>query len=500
MTVTVATQRLRRGVVSTYVVRAVSVGTLVILFPLVARSGGMTLFGAYLLFTCISVLLQADLGLGSTTVTRLAQALHARDSEGSNRLATASVAMFAGMGVVAGILFLLVTAATWDSLDIPPSARPSAAWIAVLAGSQCVITLAGAANRHMLAADDRLDVANWIQVAAAAGRIVGTLIVLRVDAGIVWVAVVDTLAVAAIAAGTWIWRRRLTPVRVARSAFEPRSLLVLLKWNMPMLAMSVAALILLQSANLLVSVTAGVAAVAVFSAGFRVYQLCKEATGALVVALLPHAARVADDADQVRALFLRATRSSNALLCAAALPVLSFGDQLVSAWAGAGLAEGGRVALWLVVGLLAGNNHLVALPILTAMDRLGVFVWLHATWAVTALAAGFALGSLYGPVGVAAAISIPAVLLEPFYVRHTLSTLGVTWSEFVRTAIAPHAVLLTAATIPAIAVLRPAIGPSPHLVLAVVLAAALSASYLALSVPLVRSIPRASAPTGGAAA
>lgn len=499
MTATVTSpRRLRNGVVSTYVVRATSVGTLVILFPLVARTGGMALFGAYLLFTSISVLLQADLGLGTTTVTRLAKAFQTSSTPDADRLATAAVAMFAVMGAVAGTLFALFTLAAWPALDIPPASRSSAAWIALFAGVQCVITLAGAANRHILTAADRLDVANWIQVAAAAARVIGTLAVLQAGAGIVWVACIDTVAVAGIAAGTWACRRRLTGVRIARTSYQPGVVASLLRWNLPVLAMSLAGLVLLQSANMLVSVTAGVAAVAVFTAGFRVYQLCKEATGALVLALLPHAARIAGDTAQVRRLFLRATAWANALLCAAALPVLVLGGELVGAWAGPDLAEGGDVAVWLVVGLLAGNNHLVALPILTAMDRLGLFAWLHMVWAAAALAGGYVLGSLFGPVGVAAAITVPAILLEPLYLRHALSTLDITWSEFVRTAIAPQAALLAVTAPLAVLVMRPAAGPSPHLLLAATLACGASIAFLAMSIPLVSRVTGSIPSAGGA--
>lgn len=430
--------QLLMNVGSTYGARGTSIVTLLVLFPLVLQSVGSSAFGAYLLVSSTAVLLQSDLGLGSAAVTRIARAVAHDDVAGARAVAKSSALIFWGLGTLSAVLYIVVFTAGWQHFNLPAELRADVRSMALLASVQCFIALGGSVSRQILTAVGRLDVANYVQMVCAVGRILFTVIALSIGVSIVGVVMIDTVTVFAIAALMWACRRRIAPELTARGR-EPKSdaLKGMLSLNLSLVVMTLAGTAVMQSPSLILSFTSTVTAVAVFGAAFRVYQLCKESSNALSVALLPNAAHAASKDDAIARLFLDGTRYANVLLITVSLPVLLFAEPLLNVWVGHDLSEGALAAKILVVSLLISNNHAIAFPVMTARGRLRGYAALHLTWALLTIGLGIKLAGSQGPTGMAAAILIPIIILEPVYLLLVFKELEIRGVTFMQSQRAP---------------------------------------------------------------
>lgn len=433
----------RRGqlllnVASTYGARGTSIVTLLVLFPLVLQSVGPSAFGAYLLVSSTAVLLQSDLGLGSAAVTRIARAMAQNDVAGARAVARSSALIFWSLGALSAVIYLAVFAVGWQHFNLPENLRADVQKMAVLASVQCLIALGGSVSRQILTAVGRLDVANYVQMACAVGRILLTVVALSIGVSIVGVVLIDTATVVAIATVMWICRRRIAPdISVRGGERSPAALKGMLSLNLSLVVMTLAGTAVMQSPSLILSFTSTVTAVAVFGAAFRAYQLCKESSNALSIALLPNAAHAASKDEVISRLFLEGTRYANVLLLAVALPVLLFAEPLLDIWVGHELAEGAVAAKVLVLGLLISNNHAIAFPVMTARSQLRGYAALHLTWALLTIALGIQLAESQGPTGMAVAILLPIIILEPIYLLLVCKELHISARAFLKSQRAP---------------------------------------------------------------
>ncbi|MGF9759619.1 hypothetical protein AAII07_30935 [Microvirga sp. 0TCS3.31] len=429
---------------STYGARGTSIVTLLVLFPLVLQSVGPSAFGAYLLVSSTAVLLQSDLGLGSAAVTRIARAMAQNDVAGARAVARSSALIFWSLGALSAVIYLAVFAVGWQHFNLPTGLRSDVRDMALLASMQCLIALGGSVSRQVLTAVGRLDVANYVQIGCALCRILVTIAALSLGATIVGVVLIDTATVSAIAVTMWICRRRVAPqLSGRRGGHRSAALKGMLTLNLSLVAMTLAGTAVMQSPSLILSFKSTVGAVAVFGAAFRVYQLCKEASSALGVALLPNAAQMATDKDSIARLFIDGTRYANALLMSVALPVLLFAEPLLDLWVGSELSDGALAAKLLVLSLLVSNNHLIGFPVMTARGRLRGYATLHLLWAALTIGIGIQLVGAYGPTGMAIAVLAPVVVLEPAYLSLVLRELQIPARTFARSQALPVLLGLT---------------------------------------------------------
>jgi O-antigen/teichoic acid export membrane protein len=415
------------NIVTTYAARAASVVSLFVLFPVVAGGVGTEAFGVYLLATSIALLLQTDLGMGSATVKFVAEVVTGNDTARLSRYIASSHALFAMFGLIGCALYALVFAVGWGAFNVPEELADEARLIVGLSALQILIGFASATNRHVLTGLGRLDLTNYVALAHSLLRFAATAIVIAAGGGIVQVALTDTFILLLSGFSIWGIRRKYAPATNAKLAQASwRAIREMMRLNLNLAVLTLAALVIMQSGNIILSVTVSVAAVTAYSAGLRVYQLSKEVTNSLAAALLPLATSQASGGQGAnRTLFFAGSKYANALFVAAALPLGLLTEPLMSMWVGADLAADGQgAARLLLLSLIVSTNHLIALPILTARGRLGTFAMLHCIWAASAVTAGFLLTPHLGAAGMALSVAVPVIVLEPFYVGAALRALG----------------------------------------------------------------------------
>jgi O-antigen/teichoic acid export membrane protein len=126
--------------------------------------------------------------------------------------------------------------------------------------------------------------------------------------------------------------------------------------------MQIAALVVMGTDNIVISVFLGVGSVAAYAVAFQLYAMAVAALWSGVDVLLPFFARwgAQDDAERLRSSYLRATKLAFAGTVLAAILLAAYGRRAIGWWVGPSLFVGNRV-LWVFCALL-----LIATPIHTA--------------------------------------------------------------------------------------------------------------------------------------
>lgn len=434
-----------RSIATSYIVRFANIIVVFLLFPLVSHAVGTTAYGVYLLTTSVATMFQMDLGMASATVRYVASAKARGDAWELKRVIASSTVFFLCLSGVVVLVTALVFTLGWNSFTIDPKYRESAFLLVVLVIIQAAISTSVSVQRQILTGLGRLDLANVVQIAQIGFRLVATAIVIVAGGDIVAVGILDTVGCVVGSAAIWMLRRAVFPsanVRLRNASWPVFK--SMLRLSIDVLILGTAAVLILQSGNLVVSLVLPVAAVAVFGAGFKVFQLCRELTNSLTAALLPLATRlhVTGLTGKNRQMFLVGTKYANAVVLLVTLPVIVFAHPLMEVWLGRELAAGYIVAQVLVLSFLANNNHLVAVPVLTGQGKVRGYAILHVIWASCSIVGGFLLTSAFGVAGMAIAIAVPVILMEPIYIGIALKRLEITWNEFCKKTLAPSFGLL----------------------------------------------------------
>ena len=433
--------QLRRNVLTNYIARFATIFALFLLFPFVDHHVGASVYGIYLLITSLTTFFTLDFGMGTATIRYVAAAWAIDDRPQLSRVISSSLAFFVGLALALALLFALAMTLTWPSLHIPANERSTALALLVVVGvGQLLIAIPLSVFNQVLIGIGRLDVMNVLQLVALAVRVIATVSLLSLGYGIVAVAVSEGVLAIGLGIAAWIAsRRQMVDVSVNIARARWRIIRTMAPFSLQLFVISAAALIILQADSLIIALFLPVAAVTLYGAAYRIYQVTREVTNALTLALVPAATarHVQDQQARLQELFLKATRYSNVLVLLFAVPGLMFAGIVLEAWGGPGFRAGTEVMQILLFSQLFNNNHLVAISILTGRGDVKAYARYHAVWAVSNIILSVILIQSLGIRGVALGTAIPIILLEPLYISNVLKQLRLGATDFVRGILLP---------------------------------------------------------------
>ena len=478
-----------RNVLSTYAVRFATVASGLVLFPIVAHHIGLTRYGLWLLVTgSVGIFFVADLGMGTATLRHVAER-HARgDDQGLDRVVSTSLAFFAVLGIGLTVAYLGCMALLWPRLEIPPAdTRLAVAMLFWAALSTFVLGLPLGVFGAVLLGIQRADVANALQLAQALVRFVGVVVLLNAGFDILAVVIADALIGVAVGCCYVLACRRLLPHLRLAVPLVSRSLLAsMLPYGLRVFAMSLSALVIFQTDTVIIGAFLPVAMVTIYAGAYRVYQVCRQLTYALINPLVPDAARAVALArpERVRALLVRGTKYSNGLTLLLAIPATLFAEPLLVAWAGADFGQAAPSLRVLLLSLLANNNHLVAFALLTGMGRISAYLRYQLVWAAANVVLSLVLIERIGLIGVALGTALPVVVLEPFYLRTAVREIGVDGRRFLAIAVLRPGAAAAIAAAPVLGVLAitARVTPLRALALSMAYAVVFALAYFRLSI------------------
>lgn len=459
------------AVVTTYLARFASMIAYVVLLPVVLGAFGAEAYGLYMLTVALGALFQQDLGIGDATTRFIGVARPSGDIARMRSVASASnVFYFAaafGLAAATAVAFAFTVPHAQFAAELT-----STAWVLSIMGvANVFLLMVFSANRQVLSGVGRLGDVNVLLIGLAVFRVVFTVVVCWAGLSIVAVAIVDVAGMLCFGVATYVLRRMRAPEVTARLRdFRWSVFRELFRVSSQLMVLGLAGAVIMQVGGVLTALLLPIAFTALYAAGQRIYLLVKEVTGSLATALLPTASMRFGGAVgmPIGQLYLRGTSLANMLMTLVLVPAVIFMPQVMDMWLGSddGASAGAAVvAQVLVLSLFANNNHLLAVPILTAQGSVRGYAILHTVWAVTGTALAALLGVAMGLPGIALGLAIPVVLLEPFYVAIALRRLDLPLRAFavqclVRpfATVAPLAALLllvslTAPALPAILLL-----------------------------------------------
>lgn len=422
-----------RNIATTYGARFASLLATILLLPLVTSHVGAEQYGYYALAASLGLLFQQDLGLGAATTKFVAGAWNQRDTTSLRRILASSSLLYAAVALVAGGIAAFTIWGALSPLQGAALQPETVTQLAALGSFTVLCSIVMGAQRQVLAGLGLLDLANGVTGLQAVARVAATVLVLTTGGGIVSVALVD----AACVAGATLVLYVLRTVRCKESRFTVRhvswaSMRPLLGLSFDLLWLSLASAVILQFGTVIAGLLLTPLAVTMYAAAQRALSIVKELTNSLTSAVLPAATVLHDkgDGEGLKRVYLQGTRWANMLMIALVVPLVVNAQPIMTAWVGEELAGATLPAQVLLLSLLLNNNHLLAVPLLTARGRIRPFVMLHILWALTGSALAFLLAPPLGVAGIAIGFSAPLLILEPFYVSITLRTLQASWREF----------------------------------------------------------------------
>lgn len=474
-------KRLARNVITTYVARFANVIGLFFLFPLVSNAVPQAEYGVYLLTASLVSIFVLDLGMAGSTTRFVSIAIERSAIADLRSVMATSWLFFLGLGAVGACAVVASVAVSWAQLALTDELKEVAFACTAFAAAQVLFSSALSPNRLCLAGAGRIDVSNVLQIGQIVLRFLLTAGIVSFAPDIVWVSLADLATVVAAGGLSWVLRRRMVSIattsimQASRAQFRQ-----MFGLTRDFLVMNIAALVVLQAGNVIVALLLAPVSIAIFAAAQRIYQVARELTNSLTAALLPAATanHAADRLESNSQLFLLGTKYSNALLAAVLPPVLAFMPALILAWIGVDYSESVLPALILVASMFVNNQHLVAVPILGGQGDLRAFSAMHAIWAMSAIALGWWLTGLVGVAGMAIAIALPLLLLEPFYVRVALRRLSIKSRDYLRATLLP-AFLPALCLLPVLVISR-WIWPAPPLIWVLIMAVTWTVLYLSI--------------------
>lgn len=421
------------AVVTTYAARFASMIAYVVLLPIVVTAFGVEAYGLYMLTVAVGSLFQQDLGIGGATTRFIGVAAPSGDVRRMRDVAAASNVFYLVAAVVLAAATGVVFAFTVPNAQFGADLVPTAWALSALGVANVFILLVFSSNRQVLNGIGRLTEVNHLLIGLASFRIVMTLVVCWADIGIVAVAVVDVAGILGFGIVTYVLRRLRAPEITARPRdFHWSVFRELFGVSSQLMVLGLAGVVIMQVGGILTALLLPIAFTALYAAGQRIYLLVKEVTGSLAVALLPTASmREGGQAGApIGELYLRGTSYANMLMTLVLVPVVVFMPEIMRVWLGP-TGEGATiVAQILVLSMFANNNHLLAVPILTAQGSVRGYAVLHTVWAISGTALAVVLGASFGLTGIALGLTIPILVLEPVYIGIALHRLRLTAKDF----------------------------------------------------------------------
>ncbi|HKP08256.1 MAG TPA: oligosaccharide flippase family protein [Microbacterium sp.] len=437
------------AVITTYAARFASMIAYVALLPVVLTTFGAEAYGLYMLTVAVGALFQQDLGVGGATTRFIGVAAPSNDFARMRRVAATSNVFFLAAAVILSSATALVFALTIPRTQFGHELSGTAWILAVLGVANVFILLSFSSNRQILTGIGRLNDVNYLLIGLAVFRVALTLLVCWAGVGIVAVAAVDVLGILAFGIATYALRRTRAPQITARPRdFRWSVFRELFAVSAQLMILGLAGVVIMQVGGILTALMLPIAFTALYAAGQRIYLLVKEVTNSLATAILPTASMREGGAagTPIGEMYLRGTGYANMLMMVVLVPVVVFMPQIMGVWLGPSGVGAAIVAQILVLSMFANNNHLLAVPILTAQGSVRGYAVLHTVWAVTGTALAVVLGAPFGLTGIALGLVLPILLLEPIYVAIALRRLDLRVKDFaVRCLLLPFGTVAPAA-------------------------------------------------------
>lgn len=432
---------LARNTLWNYASVAVNLVVNVLLFRYVVAHLGDARSAIWLILSSVSGYLGL-LQLGTVpAVLRFVAAHHAvQEHEHVSRIASTALALLLGLGLLPLVALPgLPRLAEW--LTMPADVRGEFVPVFAVGLVNVAVATPGHIFNAVLSAVNRQDRCSQVWMISLLLKSAGAVLTLGTGHGLFALVLMECgLVVLVDVVLAWFAFRSVPHLRLSWSQVNRRDARRLVGLGGLMFVGQLCTLVIEQTDRLVIGAALPIAMVTYYSAAWKLYMLAYLAPTVLLYAWPPMAAALVGrgDRDRLRALVLQMSKYAGAV----AIPIVAIAGlgagPLLRLWMGADfVAVAGVTQLLLLSLLVTAFNHAGAAA-LVALDRVGPLVWWYTLpQAVMNLGLSLALVAPLGLAGVALGTLLPAVLLQPIFVRVLAGELGIRWQSWVSRAVAP---------------------------------------------------------------
>ncbi len=422
------------------------------LFPYVVRELGDAAAGIWLLLGSVTGYMGLlELGLVPALAQSVAVYRSRGDTAGLNRAASTALVLLI---LLAAIPVMLLGVVPWvvGVLNIPAPLTRQAGTVFAIAIVGFAARMPLAAFQAILLGTQRQDRCNQLWIAIITAKFI--FAVLLLVAGFRLIAIVTMEAFVHLAAGVLQvrWARAEVPGLSLRWRLaERREASSLVGFGTSLLAISMCSLIIEQTDRLVIGAFLPIAMITYYAAPWKLYAFAYSLPTTLVQAVSPLASDLfgRGDKEKLVQLFLRMTKYTVAVSWPLVLSLGFCAAFLLNLWMGPEFARHGAVLQVLVASFAVTAHNHAGYSVLVGTRRIGPTVWQYSVpQAILKLVLSVWLVGRLGILGVALATLIPAVMLEPIWLRFMLRELGLPWGRFLRQVVLPTAVPAAAAFLP----------------------------------------------------
>ena len=358
-----STRQIAKNVVSSWGGVAVSVLLSFFAAPFIVRQLGNSAYGVWVLMGSIAGYLSLlDFGVRGAITRHIARFSARGEDEEASRTATAALQLFMAMGVLAIVVPAVLAFTAIDRFAIPAEYREAAQFVFVLVGINVGVSLIAGAYGGIVAACNRIDLNNLVDVVIAVLRTGLTVGILFAGYGLVTMAAVH----AALSVVRCVWlaslSRRLYPAlhyslrRIATEHFR-----LIFSFSIYSFLIHISGRLIYYTDALIIAAFLPVSLLTFFAVGGSLVDYARMLISSVSVATSPVASTLdgIGNYDRVRTLLINSARFSMAILLPIAVTFIVRGDTFIGLWMGpAYAATSGRVLAILALPLLFhGGSH-----------------------------------------------------------------------------------------------------------------------------------------------
>jgi O-antigen/teichoic acid export membrane protein len=429
---------LARNTLWNYAGFAVNLAINLALFPFAVRRLGTGPAGVWLLLASVTGYMGLlDLGMVPALMQRIASTLGRGSRTDLDETVSTALALTCGLMLVA-LQVVWLAPVIGHRLHLPEGLFDQAVAAISLSIAGVALKMPLAPFQAVLLGCQRQDRCNQLWIVLGVTKAIATVFLLLINVGLVGIVAME--AIAHLAAGVlqvrWV-RQELPALRLSLRAVSAQEAHALLRFGAQVTLGGISVLIVEQTDKLVIGAFLPIEHVTLYSAAWKLYMLAYSIPTTLIQALSPVLANLhgAGDMERLRAAFYRMTKYSAVLAVPMVATLGLSSGWILRVWMGPAFSEVHRVVAVLVCGLAVTALNHAGYSALLATGQVRRKLWAYdAPQAVLNLALSLWLVRSLGILGVAIGTLVPALLMQPVYLRLLFDSIGVTWLAWSRIA------------------------------------------------------------------
>jgi len=454
--------------------------------PYITRKLGATQYGALsLLMTFLFAFSLLNLGINASLVKYMAELMPKGRMEDVQTYFSTSLTVLVGIGAAIGVFVcILAPSIVRSSFKGPEELTESAVLALRIASLAFILQFLTQVLSAVPTAAQRFEIVNLVRAGTEALRIVGTMGLLFLGRGLPALMGMVLLSSLAGCAAFAIVSKQLMPTLSLAPGFSTRYFRSLVGHSKYVVLTNASNQAVSAADTFLIGFFLPIANVAYYGIAYTLALRMWTFVANIVAVVFPAASAFSGAArtEQLRELYIRATKIGVAVACFPAVAICVFSRPFLLLWLGPEYArEGSTVLALLTLGFLINSFSYVAYQMLQGTRHAHIAAVGAITYMIVNLTLFLIFIPKYGILGAAAGFLIAQLLFVPWFIGKANGLLGVLWSPMFRVAYLPAFVCASVSAMICLAFLG---WIHSFLMLAVAVASGM-AIYAALAIPLV---------------